>query len=162
MDLDVWRDMATASALRRQATARIDELTSRTAQVWSKGAAAAAPHVGVGVDSARLAAHLVVVPTDLVLWLLTTVPIIFPIIVQLGYDPVWFGILITVLMEAALITPPIGVNLYVVQGIRQDGGRFADVAIGAAPFVLMMIVMIALLIAFPELALYLPTLVYRS
>jgi tripartite ATP-independent transporter DctM subunit len=94
--------------------------------------------------------------------LLTTVPIIFPIIVQLGYDPVWFGILITVLMEAALITPPIGVNLYVVQGIRQDGGRFADVAIGAAPFVLMMIVMIALLIAFPELALYLPTLVYRS
>jgi hypothetical protein len=75
MDLDVWRDMATAGALRRQATARIDDLTSRTAQVWSKGAAAAAPHVGVPVDSARLAAHLVVVPTDLVLWLLTTVPI---------------------------------------------------------------------------------------
>jgi len=93
--------------------------------------------------------------------LLTTVPIIFPIIVKLGYDPVWFGILITVLMEAALITPPIGVNLYVVQGIRQDGGKFADVAIGAAPFVLMMIGLIVLLIAFPELALYLPTLVYR-
>ncbi len=94
--------------------------------------------------------------------LLTTVPIIFPIIVKLGYDPVWFGILITVLMEAALITPPIGVNLYVVQGIRKDGGRFGDVAIGAAPFVLMMIALIALLIAFPEIALYLPTLVYRS
>ena len=78
--------------------------------------------------------------------LLTTVPIIFPIIVKLGYDPVWFGILITVLMEAALITPPIGVNLYVVQGIRKDGGRFGDVAIGAAPFVLMMIALIALLI----------------
>jgi C4-dicarboxylate transporter DctM subunit len=94
--------------------------------------------------------------------LLTTVPIIFPIIVKLGYDPVWFGILITVLMEAALITPPIGVNLYVVQGIRKDGGRFGDVAIGAAPFVLMMIALIALLIAYPEIALYLPTLVYRS
>lgn len=93
--------------------------------------------------------------------LLTTVPIIFPIIVQLGYDPVWFGIMITVLMEAALITPPIGVNLYVVQGIRQDGGKFGDVAIGAAPFVVMMIVMVILLIAFPQLALYLPTLVYR-
>ena len=65
--------------------------------------------------------------------LLTTVPIVFPIIVQLGYDPVWFGILITVLMEAALITPPIGVNLYVVQGIRKEGGRFNDVAYGAAP-----------------------------
>ncbi len=93
--------------------------------------------------------------------LLTTVPIIFPIIVQLGYDPVWFGILVTVLMEAALITPPIGVNLYVVQGIRQDGGRFEDVAIGAAPFVLMMIALIALLIAFPDIALYLPTMFYR-
>jgi C4-dicarboxylate transporter DctM subunit len=93
--------------------------------------------------------------------LLTTVPIIFPIIVKLGYDPVWFGILITVLMEAALITPPIGVNLYVVQGIRQNGGRFGDVAIGAAPFVLMMIALIALLIAFPGIALYLPTMVYR-
>jgi C4-dicarboxylate transporter DctM subunit len=93
--------------------------------------------------------------------LLTTVPIVFPIIVKLGYDPVWFGILITVLMEAALITPPIGVNLYVVQGIRKEGGRFGDVAIGAAPFVLMMIALIALLIAFPDIALYLPTLVYR-
>ena len=93
--------------------------------------------------------------------LLTTVPIVFPLIVKLGYDPVWFGILITVLMEAALITPPIGVNLYVVQGIRQRGGNFNDVAYGAMPFVVMMIAMIALLIAFPQIALYLPTLVYR-
>ena len=93
--------------------------------------------------------------------LLTTIPIVFPIIIQLGYDPVWFGILITVLMEAALITPPIGVNLYVVQGIRADGGRFNDVAYGAAPFVAMMILLVALLIAFPSIALYLPTTVYR-
>ena len=94
--------------------------------------------------------------------LLTTVPIVFPIIVQLGYDPVWFGILITVLMETALITPPIGVNLYVVQGIRANGGQFNDVAYGAAPFVVMMIVLVAMLIAFPQIALYLPELVYRS
>jgi C4-dicarboxylate transporter, DctM subunit len=93
--------------------------------------------------------------------LLTTVPIIFPLVTKMGYDGVWFGILITVLMEAALITPPIGVNLYVVHGIRSRGGQFNDVAYGAAPFVLMMLVMIALLIAFPELALYLPTMVYR-
>jgi C4-dicarboxylate transporter, DctM subunit len=93
--------------------------------------------------------------------LLTTVPIIFPLVTKLGYDGVWFGILITVLMEAALITPPIGVNLYVVHGIRSRGGHFNDVAYGAAPFVVMMIAMIALLIAFPELALYLPTMVYR-
>ena len=92
--------------------------------------------------------------------LLTTVPVVFPLVVQLGYDPVWFGVLITVLMETALITPPIGVNLYVVQGIRLRGGRFNDVAWGALPFVLMMIAMIALLLAFPKIALYLPELVY--
>lgn len=93
--------------------------------------------------------------------MLTTVPVVFPIVVQLGYDPVWFGIMITVLMEAALITPPIGVNLYVVQGIRTRGGRFNDVAWGALPFVVAMLIMIVLLLAWPDLALWLPTLMYR-
>jgi tripartite ATP-independent transporter DctM subunit len=93
--------------------------------------------------------------------LLTTVPIVFPIVVHMGFDPVWFGIMITVLMETALITPPIGVNLYVVQGIRAGGGPFNDVAYGALPFVLMMGVMVAMLMIFPQLALWLPTMVYR-
>ena len=93
--------------------------------------------------------------------MLTTVPVVFPIVVQMGFDPVWFGIMITVLMETALITPPIGVNLYVVHGIRSRGGRFNDVAYGAIPFVISMLVMVALLIAYEDLALYLPTLVYR-
>lgn len=93
--------------------------------------------------------------------LLTTVPIVFPIIERLGYDPVWFGILVTVLMEAALITPPIGVNLYVVQGVRPKGGPFNDVAIGAIPFVFMMLVLLTVLMVFPQIALYLPELVYR-
>ncbi len=93
--------------------------------------------------------------------LLTTVPIVFPIIVHMGFDPVWFGIMITVLMETALITPPIGVNLYVVHGVRARGGPFNDVAYGALPFVLMMVVMVAMLLVFPQLALWLPTLVYR-
>jgi tripartite ATP-independent transporter DctM subunit len=93
--------------------------------------------------------------------LLTTVPIVFPIVVHMGFDPVWFGIMVTVLMETALITPPIGVNLYVVQGVRHGGGPFNDVAYGALPFVVMMVVMIGILLAFPQLALWLPTLVYR-
>jgi len=92
--------------------------------------------------------------------MLTTVPVVFPLVVGMGYDPVWFGILVIVLMETALITPPIGVNLYVVHGIRQRGGKFNDVARGALPFVLMMIAMVVLLIAFPQMALYLPQLVY--
>ena len=92
--------------------------------------------------------------------LLTTVPVVFPIIERLGYDPVWFGILVTVLMEAALITPPIGVNLYVVQGVRTSG-PFNDVAYGALPFVLMMLVLLTLLMIFPQIALFLPELYYR-
>ena len=93
--------------------------------------------------------------------MLTTVPVVFPLVTSMGYDPVWFGILVIVLMEAALITPPIGVNLYVVHGIRARGGKFNDVAWGALPFVLMMIAMVALLIAFPSIALWLPQLVYH-
>ncbi len=92
--------------------------------------------------------------------MLTTVPVVFPIVVAMGYDPVWFGILVIVLMETALITPPIGVNLYVVQGIREKAGPFGDVAWGALPFVLMMIAMVLLLIAFPGIALWLPQQVY--
>ena len=91
--------------------------------------------------------------------LLTTAPLITPIVVALGYDPVWFGILLMVLLEAALITPPIGINLYVVQGIRERG-KMMDVMIGALPFVATMFAMIALLLAFPGLALWLPSLVY--
>jgi C4-dicarboxylate transporter DctM subunit len=96
--------------------------------------------------------------------MLTTVPIVFPIVMALGvpeFSDVWFGILITILMEAALITPPIGVNLYVVHGIRIRGGHFNDVAIGAVPFLIAMIVMILMLVAYPSLATWLPTLVYH-
>ncbi len=77
------------------------------------------------------------------------------------FSDVWFGILITILMEAALITPPIGVNLYVVQGIRDRGGKFNDVALGATPFVVAMLAMILILIAAPSIATWLPTLVYH-
>ncbi|MEO1551304.1 MAG: TRAP transporter large permease [Pseudomonadota bacterium] len=91
--------------------------------------------------------------------LLTMAPLITPIVVALGFDPVWFGILLMVLLETALITPPIGINLYVVQGIRKSGAMI-DVIRGALPFVLTMFVMLALLLLFPGLALWLPSLVY--
>ena len=92
--------------------------------------------------------------------MLTTIPVVFPVVVHMGYDPVWFGILITVLMEAALITPPIGLNLYVVHGTRTRGGKFNDVSIGTLPFLAAMLGLIALLLAVPELAIWLPSLVY--
>ena len=91
--------------------------------------------------------------------LLTTAPLITPIVVALGFDPVWFGILLMVLLETALITPPIGINLYVVQGVRQ-GGKMNDVMKGALPFVFTMFAMVALLLVFPEIATWLPELFY--
>jgi C4-dicarboxylate transporter DctM subunit len=90
--------------------------------------------------------------------MLTTTPLIFPIVMSLGYDPIWFGIVLTILLETALITPPVGVNLYVVQGVRKRGA-INDVIVGTAPFALSMFAVIALLMAFPGIALFLPNLV---
>src|SRR5438093_8497383 len=87
--------------------------------------------------------------------MVATVPIIAPVMFKAGYDPIWFGILIIILMETAMITPPVGINLYVVQGLRKRG-RIDDVIIGAAPFVLAMLAMIAILSYWPQLALWLP------
>ncbi|WP_224814153.1 TRAP transporter large permease [Hasllibacter sp. MH4015] len=87
--------------------------------------------------------------------MVVTIPIIVPLVVAQGYDPIWFGILMIVLIEMALITPPVGLNLYVVQGARKTG-RMGDVMLGVIPFVLVMLGMVALLIAFPQIALYLP------
>ena len=89
--------------------------------------------------------------------MVATVPIIAPIMFKAGYDPVWFGILMVLLLETALITPPVGVNLYVVQGLRKRG-RIDDVIIGTAPFVLTLMLMIVIIAVFPSLALWLPTL----
>lgn len=90
--------------------------------------------------------------------LITTTPIVAPIIVSLGYDPIWFGVVLMLLLETALITPPIGLNLYVVQSIRQSGA-INDVIIGAIPYLLAILTMIALVILFPGLALWLPSLI---
>lgn len=88
--------------------------------------------------------------------MVATIPIVVPIIIQLGYDPLWFGILMIMLVEMALITPPVGLNLYVVQAARKTG-RFGDVMIGVIPYAIAMLIMVALLVIFPAIALYLPT-----
>ena len=81
-------------------------------------------------------------------------------IIGLGFDPVWFGVLMMLLIETALITPPVGVNLFVVHGVR-GRGQLHDVMIGAAPFVVTLMAMIVLLIVFPELALWIPNALAR-
>ncbi|GAB2528383.1 MULTISPECIES: TRAP transporter large permease [unclassified Simplicispira] len=87
--------------------------------------------------------------------MVATTPIIVPIVVALGYDPVWFGVVFVILIELALITPPIGMNLFVVQSVRTSGA-FRDVALGSLPFAAVMLGVIFLLLAVPELATWLP------
>ncbi len=87
--------------------------------------------------------------------MVVTIPIIVPLVVEQGYDPIWFGILMIVLIEMALITPPVGLNLYVVQGARKSG-KMSDVMLGTIPYVIAMLAMVAALIAFPQIALMLP------
>lgn len=87
--------------------------------------------------------------------MIATTPIVVPIIKQLGFSPVWFGVVFVILIETALITPPIGMNLFVVQSVRK-GGPFRDVVIGSLPYVILMFLLILALIAFPGLALWLP------
>ncbi|MRX49687.1 TRAP transporter large permease subunit [Paracoccus sp. S-4012] len=87
--------------------------------------------------------------------MVATIPIVVPIVAAAGFDKVWFGILLIVLIEMALITPPVGLNLYVVQGARKSGS-LTDVMVGVIPYVIVMLLMVAVLVAFPGLALWLP------
>jgi tripartite ATP-independent transporter DctM subunit len=87
--------------------------------------------------------------------MIATLPVVFPLIIHLGIDPVWFGIFLVLMMELGLITPPIGMNLYVVQGVRGQGS-IMDVIRGTIPFVLLMLAFTGLLIAWPDMALWLP------
>jgi len=105
--------------------------------------------------------------------LVTTVPILAPALVATGVDLVWFGIIMVILVEAALISPPEGINLYVLHGVRRDVqaemdeaagaaeemGTITDVYIGVLPFMGVMAAVIVLLIIFPQIALWLPDLV---
>ena len=90
--------------------------------------------------------------------MILTTPFIAPIVFSLGWDPIWWGVVLTVLIEVALITPPVGLNLYVVQGMR-DRGPVSDVIWGALPFVFAMLGLIAMLIVWPDVALWLPRVV---
>jgi tripartite ATP-independent transporter DctM subunit len=87
--------------------------------------------------------------------ILMTAPTLVPIITQAGFDPVWFGVMLTINMEIGLITPPVGLNLYVINGIAPDI-RLTTILWGALPFMLCMVVGIILLAIFPEIATWLP------
>jgi tripartite ATP-independent transporter DctM subunit len=93
---------------------------------------------------------------DTLSMMVATIPLTYPVVTTLGVDPIWFGIFIVIMCELGLITPPVGMNLFVVQGIRPDRGSVSDVIKGALPYAIIMILFTLLLMGFPELATWLP------
>ena len=87
--------------------------------------------------------------------MISTVPVIAPVVFAAGFDGVWFGIMLVMLMQAGMILPPVGINLFVIQGVRRSG-RIGEIAWGALPFVVTMILLMGLLIVFPQIAMWLP------
>jgi len=87
--------------------------------------------------------------------ILMTAPILLPIVTQAGFDPYWFAVVLTINMEIGLITPPVGLNLYVINGIAPEVS-LPTILKGALPFMLCMVAAIVLLCIFPELATWLP------
>ncbi|MCB2018110.1 MAG: TRAP transporter large permease, partial [Hydrogenophaga sp.] len=87
--------------------------------------------------------------------ILMTTPILMPVITAAGFDPIWFGVILTINMELGLITPPVGLNLFVINGITPDV-RLPTILRGAFPFMLSMVVAILILCVFPEIATWLP------
>lgn len=97
---------------------------------------------------------------DVLSMMVLTIPIAVPVVVAAGVDPLWFGIFIILMCELGMITPPVGMNLYVVHGVRSDDGPFMDLVKGAFPYVIIMIAFTGLLIAFPGIVTWLPQTMY--
>jgi C4-dicarboxylate transporter, DctM subunit len=93
---------------------------------------------------------------DAMAMIILTVPIIFPVITQLGFDPVWFGIIIVMTVELGLIHPPVGMNVFVIKSVVQDVS-FTTIFKGVLPFVATDILRLVILISFPIIALWLPS-----
>lgn len=88
--------------------------------------------------------------------IITTIPLLFPVVKALGYDPIWFGVVVTMLVEIAMISPPDGTVLYVLHGMRKKPGPITDVFAGVMPFMAVYIFAIAILMWFPDIVLWLP------
>tara|TARA_R110000751_G_scaffold10055_2_gene37213 strand:+ start:45260 stop:46561 length:1302 start_codon:yes stop_codon:yes gene_type:complete len=92
---------------------------------------------------------------DALSMLVITVPITYPIIMSLGFDPIWFGVILVIVIETGMITPPVGINVFVVKGIAPDI-PLTTIFRGVLPFWIAMILCLALIVAFPQIALFIP------
>ncbi len=111
----------------------------------------------VGVMIGLVAAYLVLgMFIDPVSMMLITLPVVLPMITAVGFDPLWFGVVMVTVIEIGLITPPVGMVLYVLKGVGSSGSDLKEVALGALPFVVTILVAIALLTLLPEIVTWLP------
>lgn len=92
--------------------------------------------------------------------LVLTLPIFFPIVVEMGIDPIWFGVLTVLTLEMGLISPPVGINVFIVKSVAPEV-RLSDIFRGVLPFWLMMILTLLILITFPQIVLFLPNTMFN-
>jgi TRAP-type C4-dicarboxylate transport system permease large subunit len=97
---------------------------------------------------------------DAISMMVLTMPVIFPVIRALGFDPIWFGVICVIMMEAGLITPPVGLNVYTLAGVVQDV-PMGEIFRGAFPFLLSMLAVVILVTLFPKICLFLPEMMGR-
>ena len=95
---------------------------------------------------------------DAMALIVLTVPVIFPVVVRLGFDPIWFGVTIVLVSEMGVITPPVGVNVYVIKGIAPEV-PLEKIFKGIFPFLIAILINVGILMAFPKIALILPNLI---
>lgn len=95
---------------------------------------------------------------DAISLVVVTTPIFVPVIVAIGYDPLWFGIIMVLNLEIAVVTPPVGLNLYTLRGVCPEL-RIEEIIRGSLPFVVIQLLVLALFVAFPALSLWLPALI---
>lgn len=122
----------------------------------------------VGLDLPRFWTLFIILAAYIVLgmflegfaMLVLTLPIVHPTILALGFDPIWFGVLMVIVLEMGLISPPVGLNVFVVKGIAEDV-PMSEIFVGILPFWVAMGACLVLLVAFPEIALFLPRTMIR-
>jgi tripartite ATP-independent transporter DctM subunit len=93
---------------------------------------------------------------DALAMIILTVPIVFPVIKELGFDPIWFGVIVVMTVELGLIHPPVGMNIFVIKSVVEDV-KISTIFYGVIPFIVTDLIRLVILIAFPILALWLPT-----
>jgi C4-dicarboxylate transporter DctM subunit len=143
-------------------TILIGALTLNNLMVFSGIASALSGFVS-GLDMHPMAVMAVILLIYLVMgcfldalaMILLTVPIFFPIITDLGFDPVWFGIIVVMVVELGLITPPIGMNVFVIKGMMPDV-KLSSIYKGVIPFVIAQFILIIMVFLIPDIALWLP------